>query len=119
LSCWSSHRWRRFRTLIRIHDDAAAASVYFLFTSRPIISFYFVSEKIAVLVFLQTIWHVFKLVIDRILVRRHPEMRCCEGCQRSDSLTEEMEDETRQNRAYVTVSNQAEEALKPGASEGW
>jgi hypothetical protein len=77
-----------------------------------------VSVLIADLVLLQTIWHVFKLVIDRILGMRHPKMRFCEGCERSDSLPSEIEEKTLKNGAYSAVSNQVEEGLKPGAFEG-
>ena len=42
-----------------------------------------VAILIADLVLLQAIWTVFKLVTDSILLRRHPEMKYCEGCLKS------------------------------------
>ena len=64
-----------------------------------------ISVLIADLVLLQTIWHVFQLVINYILGMRHPKMRFCEGCERSGSLLSDMEEETLKMGAYGAVSN--------------
>ena len=32
------------------------------------------------LVLQRGLWSLFKLIIDAVLVRRHPEMKVCEGC---------------------------------------
>ena len=43
-----------------------------------------VAVLIADLVLLQTIWRVFKLVTDHVLVKRYPELQYCEGCRQKD-----------------------------------
>jgi hypothetical protein len=64
-----------------------------------------ISVLIADLVLLQTIWHVFKLVIDQLLGRRHPEMRFCEGCERNELPSLEIAEGALKNGAYNAVSN--------------
>jgi hypothetical protein len=64
-----------------------------------------ISVLIADLVLLQTIWHVFKLVIDQLLGRRHPEMRFCEGCERNELPSLEIAGGALKNGAYNAVSN--------------
>jgi len=47
----------------------------------------FISVLLADLVLLQAAWKLFVLLVDKILVHRHPEARYCEGCLESQQDT--------------------------------
>ena len=65
---------------LNIHPSTLATNYLCQVPQLKAMSSLIVAVLIADLVLLQTIWRVFKLCIDTVLVKRHPEMKYCEGC---------------------------------------